>query len=106
MNEMMTKLVSDTNRWIAGEVERRLHAMIPVDWKQAVENALADIRSRDAQIAELEKQIGELELVQEKFQIAAEPIGGWLSAALSDPNVCGEMKQDIRDWFAFLETLP
>ena len=26
-------------------------------------------------------------------------IGAWLSAALEDPMVCDEMKQDIKDWF-------
>ena len=26
-------------------------------------------------------------------------IGEWLSAALEDPNVCAEMKADIRAWF-------
>ncbi len=27
------------------------------------------------------------------------PVGSWLSAALDDPNVCEEMKADIRQWF-------
>lgn len=26
-------------------------------------------------------------------------IGAWLSAALDDPNVCDDMKTDIREWF-------
>ncbi len=26
-------------------------------------------------------------------------VGGWLSAALEDPKVCGEMKAHIRAWF-------
>jgi hypothetical protein len=26
-------------------------------------------------------------------------LGKWLSAALDDPNVCDEMKADIRAWF-------
>ena len=30
---------------------------------------------------------------------ASEGIGRWLSAALSDENVCVEMKQDIEAWF-------
>lgn len=29
---------------------------------------------------------------------AAPKIGAWLSAALEDPNVCDEMKADIRSW--------
>jgi hypothetical protein len=29
-----------------------------------------------------------------------ERLGFWLSAALDDPNVCDEFKQDINDWFA------
>ena len=27
-------------------------------------------------------------------------LGKWMSAALDDPNVCEEMKADIRDWFS------
>lgn len=30
--------------------------------------------------------------------IAAHRIGGWLSAALDDPSVCEDMKNDIRAW--------
>lgn len=30
---------------------------------------------------------------------AAERIGSWLAAALEDPNVCAEMKADIKAWF-------
>jgi len=33
-------------------------------------------------------------------------IAKWLSAALSDPNVCQEMKADIEAWFAENELLP
>lgn len=29
----------------------------------------------------------------------ADRLGAWLSAALDDPNVCDEMKGDIREWF-------
>ena len=32
-------------------------------------------------------------------------IGRWLSAALSDPNVCTEMKSDIEKWFNRFKTL-
>lgn len=31
-------------------------------------------------------------------------LGAWMSAALEDPNVCEEMKQDIRNWFDSLWT--
>ena len=27
-------------------------------------------------------------------------IGAWFSAALSDPNVCAEMKKDLENWFS------
>lgn len=30
-------------------------------------------------------------------------IGKWLSAALDDPKVCAEMKEDIEDWFKAVE---
>lgn len=30
---------------------------------------------------------------------AGDKLGAWLSAALDDPNVCDEMKADIRAWF-------
>ena len=32
--------------------------------------------------------------------LASVGVGRWLSAALDDPNVCDEMKADIRRWFA------
>jgi len=35
----------------------------------------------------------------EKLQEAFDKVGSWLSAALDDPKVCKEMKQDIRDAF-------
>ena len=31
---------------------------------------------------------------------ASVALGKWLSAALDDPNVCEEMKADIRRWFS------
>ncbi|MDE1486759.1 hypothetical protein KKI90_10215 [Xenorhabdus bovienii] len=34
-----------------------------------------------------------------KFESACERIGSWLSAALDDPNVCAEFKNDINLWF-------
>lgn len=38
-----------------------------------------------------------------RLKEAADPIGGWLSAALDDEKVCEEMKRDIRSWFEVLE---
>ena len=35
----------------------------------------------------------------EKLKKKNEAIGPWLSAALEDPNICKEMKQDIEYWF-------
>ncbi|WP_156367228.1 hypothetical protein, partial [Novosphingobium sp. KN65.2] len=32
--------------------------------------------------------------------MASAKLGQWLSAALDDPNVCEEMKADIREWFS------
>ena len=31
---------------------------------------------------------------------ASVDVGGWLSAALDDPNVCEQMKADINRWFS------
>ena len=31
---------------------------------------------------------------------ASVDVGGWLSAALDDPNVCDAMKADINSWFS------
>ena len=33
-------------------------------------------------------------------------LGKWMSAALDDPNVCDEMKSDIREWFSSGEPVP
>lgn len=32
-------------------------------------------------------------------------LGSWLSAALEDPSVCAEMKEDIKAWFAYLDAV-
>jgi hypothetical protein len=32
--------------------------------------------------------------------MASVKLGSWLSSALDDPNVCEEMKADIREWFS------
>ncbi len=34
------------------------------------------------------------------FAAANDRIGSWLSAALDDPQVCREMKDDITAWFS------
>lgn len=44
------------------------------------------------EVEELKTKIIELRSVDDR-------IGFWLSAALDDPNVCEEMKADIRAWF-------
>lgn len=33
------------------------------------------------------------------LRAANEKIGAWFSAALDDPNVCAEMKADLKAWF-------
>lgn len=38
-------------------------------------------------------------LAEHKAVYASVKIGGWLSAALDDPNVCEAMKADINHWF-------
>lgn len=37
--------------------------------------------------------------VKREMSIEEDNIGRWLSAAIEDPNVCEEMKSDIRQWF-------
>lgn len=32
--------------------------------------------------------------------VASVKLGAWMSAALDDPQVCDEMKADIREWFS------
>ena len=36
-------------------------------------------------------------------QAAEERIGAWLSAALEDPSVCQSMKDDINEWFKWVD---
>lgn len=43
------------------------------------------------------------DLIEDKTKDYKE-IGKWLSASLEDPNVCDEMKQDIRNWFKRFDT--
>lgn len=35
----------------------------------------------------------------QKFLAASDTLGRWMSAALDDPKVCKEMKEDIDKWF-------
>ena len=61
------------------------------------------------QIIELKQEIEQLTLVAEaavglqrerdELKRRNEIVGPWLSAALENPNVCDEMKQDIQAWF-------
>lgn len=37
---------------------------------------------------------------------ASDRLGRWLSAALDDPGVCAEMKDDINAWFAAGQPVP
>ena len=39
-------------------------------------------------------------LTEHKAVHASVAVGGWLSAALDDPNVCDAMKADINRWFS------
>lgn len=42
----------------------------------------------------------------DEIRIANHRIAKWLSAALSDPNVCEAMKDDINNWFEAHEPWP
>lgn len=44
---------------------------------------------------------GEIKMLLE----ASRKVGGWLSAALEDPGVCEEMKNDVRAWFTTLSDI-
>lgn len=49
-----------------------------------------------------EWQIGDLEAAGatiKRLRTANDKLGWWMSAALDDPQVCEEMKADIRAWF-------
>ncbi|KER37251.1 hypothetical protein AL00_06140 [Sphingobium indicum F2] len=39
-------------------------------------------------------------LARDRVIMSSVRLGKWMSAALDDPNVCEEMKADIRDWFS------
>jgi len=43
-------------------------------------------------------------LEKHQLQDGNERIGRWMSAALEDPQVCEEMKTDVRAWFAAQES--
>ena len=43
--------------------------------------------------------------VLEKVRKSNDRIGMWLSAALDDPNVCDDMKNDIREWMDAVKEL-
>ena len=77
----------------------------------------ADVRKLFDRIEELEQKLAELgmnnsilidSLAEAEQELAAlreishNTVGMWLSAALDDPKVCAEMKQDIHTWMAAL----
>ena len=41
-----------------------------------------------------------LEVLVSTDKEVSDRLGKWMSAALDDPNVCEEMKNDIRAWFS------
>lgn len=43
---------------------------------------------------------GKLGWCSDRLIMAEVRLGRWMSAALDDPNVCDEMKADIREWFS------
>jgi len=38
--------------------------------------------------------------INHRAVMASVKLGAWLSAALDDPDVCDEMKSDIKEWFS------
>lgn len=45
------------------------------------------------------KCVGSMSTEINDMKEAAYDLAGWLSAALDDPNVCQEFKDDINEWF-------
>lgn len=45
-------------------------------------------------------EIHQLRAKIERLRVANDKLGFWMSAAIDDPQVCDEMKADVRNWFA------
>ena len=78
-----------------------------VDWRayrEEAENALDAMRPHiaalQARAETAEAKYDEALYIDHESVLASVGVGRWLSAALDDPNVCDEMKADIRRWFA------
>jgi DNA repair exonuclease SbcCD ATPase subunit len=83
------------------EENERLKKLMKAQW----DVKWIHIIERDKRIAELKAELERLrEENERKSKNDAEiAIGGWLSAALDDPNVCAQMKLDIVRWFTFFD---
>lgn len=86
---------SFTIRRICGQAAKELAELDKCLKGQTFSTATANKR-----IGHLQVKITELQAVVDIRNETDVAIGGWLSAALDDPNVCAEMKLDIVSWFA------
>ena len=65
--------------------------------------AASSYRSDTDSFKEVENIAQEIiEFILDRESEAEFNIGKWLSAAMSDDDVCPEMKQDIVNWFTFI----
>lgn len=59
----------------------------------------ARTEDRDLALFMADQRLAELEADNEALRAGNDKLGPWMSAALEDEAVCGEMKADIRAWF-------
>ena len=70
-----------------------------IELRSAVMGVITDVWDRSKQIDDAADEVLDLiEADRKRRGESAMRVGAWLSAALDDPNVCDEMKADIRTW--------
>lgn len=87
---IISKINEITKEWNDGLQEAN-GAMVRIE-------CVLDEGSSETKLAALD-EIEELKTKIRELRSADDRIGFWLSAVLDDPNVCEEMKADIRAWF-------
>lgn len=105
LGEIMQADKSDLKTLASGLIPAGFDAArLPADGRDEVRAAIDVIlKLSDHSNAKLSLALEQLDRAAaeiERIKSANVKIGAWLSAALDDPQVCDEMKNDIREWFA------
>lgn len=98
------ELARDLERARRLELQALLETVVKAAKAVSAENwSTRDATNNEMDLHEVLAALPYTNKIQPLVNACKDGIGKWLSAALSDPNVCIEMKSDIRAFFNALE---